>query len=297
MKAEDVKLLADLDGKMAIVRDRTRSVALRYTNGFFLYGEPGVGKSFVVLSELEAMGADYNLYNSRMTGRGLFDCLSEFPDSLHVLEDMEAIFADRMAQGVLRSAMWGQAKDGQQQRVVTWNSFKTQLRCHFTGGIIVISNRPLDDLPELKAIATRINPTHLHVTNAEAAALMRQVAAKGHQAGNLALTPVACSEVAEFIIGESLSVDRRLDLRLLVNSFADRILWEQDRAEAHWKELVKSRLHERVVAVKRSREAGMADEREIARRIKDMPRAERTAKWKELTGKSEPALYRRLSEV
>jgi hypothetical protein len=36
---------------------------------------------------------------------------------------MEAVFADRMAQGVLRSAMWGQAKDGTQQRVITWNSF------------------------------------------------------------------------------------------------------------------------------------------------------------------------------
>ena len=36
---------------------------------------------------------------------------------------------------------------------------------------------------------------------------------------------------------------------------------------------------------------------QIARRIKDMPRSERAAKWKELTGKSEPALYRRLAET
>ena len=111
MKPEDVELLANLDSKLAVVRDRTRSVALRYTTGFFLYGEGGMGKSYAVLTELDRLNADYKLHNSRMTGRGLFDALCDFPDSIHVLEDMEALFDDRMAQGVLRSALWGQAKD------------------------------------------------------------------------------------------------------------------------------------------------------------------------------------------
>jgi hypothetical protein len=210
---------------------------------------------------------------------------------------MEALYHDRQAQGVLRSALWGQVKDGRQQRVITWNSFRTALRCQFEGGIIIISNRPLADLPELNAIATRINPVQLHVSNAEAAALMRQIASRGHRTGELALTPEACAEVAEFIIEESLSADRRLDRRLLFNSFSDRLLWERREAEAHWQELVRSRLQERVVPVRRSRAASMAEEREIARGIKDMPRNERAARWTELTGKSEKALYRRLAEI
>src|SRR5947208_2683085 len=107
MKPEDVTLLAELDSKMAVIRDRTRSVALRYTTEFYLYGVGGVGKSFVVLNELERLKTDYKLHNSRMTGRGLFDALCEFPESVHVLEDIKAIFEDRMAQGVLRSALWG----------------------------------------------------------------------------------------------------------------------------------------------------------------------------------------------
>ena len=281
MKPEDVKLLAELDSKMAVIRDRTRSVALRYTTGFYLYGSGGVGKSFAVLNELERLKTDYKLHNSRMTGRGLFDALCDFPESVHVLEDMEVIFDDRMAQGVLRSALWGQVKDDRPLRVITWRSHKSDLRCQFEGGVIIISNRPLSDLPELNAIGTRINPTQLHVSNAEAAALMRQIASKGYKG----LVPDACAEVAEFLIEQSLSGDRRLDLRLLVNSFGDRLQWGQGHTEAHWKELVSSRLQERVVAAKGSRAAEMASEREVARSIKDMPRAQRAAKWQELTGK------------
>jgi hypothetical protein len=46
---------------------------------------------------------------------------------------------------------------------------------------------------------------------------------------------------------------------------------------AHWKELVGSRLQERAVAARRSRAAPLADERAVARRIKDRPRADRAA--------------------
>ena len=297
MKPEDVLLLAALDSKMAVVRDRTRSVALRYTTGFFLYGDGGVGKSFAVLNELDRLKADYKLHNSRMTGRGLFDALCDFPESIHVLEDMEAIFDDRMAQGVLRSALWGQVKDDRPVRVVTWRSHRIDLRCTFEGGVIIVSNRPLADLPELNAIATRINPTQLHISNAEAAALMRKIASDGYRKSEHRLAPEACLEVADFLIEESLSSDRRLDLRLFINSLSDRLQWGHHETEAHWKELVVSRLQEKVTPTKRSRAAEIADEREVARHIKAMPRMERAAKWQELTGKSEKALYRRLAEV
>jgi hypothetical protein len=297
MTAEDIKLLGELDSKMAVVRDRTRSVVLGYTTGFYLYGDGGVGKSYAVLSELDKLEANYKVYNSRMTGRGLFDALCEFPDSIHVLEDMEALFDDRMAQGVLRSALWGQVKDGKPLRGVTWRSHKNDLRFQFNGGVIIISNRPLSDLPELNAIATRINPTQLQVSDQEAGALMKHIASKGHQTGDRNLTPEACCEVAEFIIGEANSANRRLDLRLLVNSFGDRLQFEQNMTEAHWKELVASRMQERVCETRRSRAAQVGDERQIARLIKDLPRNERTVKWKELTNKSEAALYRRMAEI
>lgn len=52
MKPEDLKLFAELDSTMALVTGRTRSVALRHTPVFCLYGEGGVSKSCAVLSDL-----------------------------------------------------------------------------------------------------------------------------------------------------------------------------------------------------------------------------------------------------
>ena len=88
---------------------------------------------------------------------------------------------------------------------------------------------------------------------------MRNIASRGYKG----LTDKNCAEVAEFLIQQSLSSDRRLDLRLLVNSFGDRLQWEHGNAEAHWQELVTSRLQERVAIVKRS---GLADGRDVTSR-------------------------------
>jgi hypothetical protein len=105
---DDLLHLATLEGKLQIIRDRTRSVARGYRNGLYFWGEGGIGKSYSVLSELENLKAKFVLNNSRVTGRGLFDLLQDFPDLVHVLEDCESLFADRNPCGVLRSALWGQ---------------------------------------------------------------------------------------------------------------------------------------------------------------------------------------------
>jgi hypothetical protein len=103
--------------------------------------------------------------------------------------------------------------------------------------------------------------------------------------------------VANLVIDEALAVSRNLDMRIMVNSFSDQLQWEAGRTQTNWKELVTSRLEERVVPGKKEGwDARTEREREIVRSIKDMPRPERLARWVELTGLSEKALYRRLSE-
>ena len=133
LSTDDQAHLDRLDRKLMVVRDRVRSVVRGYTTGFFLYGEGGNCKSYTVVQELDRLRADYKLHNSRMTGRGLFDVLRKFPDSIHLLEDVEGLFRDPMAQGVLRSALWGRQRDGEQERLVTWNAHKTSLHFYFTG--------------------------------------------------------------------------------------------------------------------------------------------------------------------
>ena len=106
----DRRHLAALETKFQLVRDYTGQVASGYCTGLYLFGEGGIGKSHTVIRELERLKADYKLFNSRMTGRGVYNALERFPDSIHVLEDMEAIFRDRGAQGVLHAPSGASAR-------------------------------------------------------------------------------------------------------------------------------------------------------------------------------------------
>jgi hypothetical protein len=192
------KLLECLDYKLQQIRDRTRGVAEGFSNGLYLWGEGGTSKSYTVEKTLQALGKPYKLSNSRITGKGLFELLRDHPDAVHVLEDVETLFADKNSFGVLRSALWGQAgEDGYQERLVVWQTARGREEVIFTGGIILIANCSLDNLPQLRALKTRITPLHFVATNEEVAAHMRRIAAEGHRHGPYRLTPRS-SKVSAF---------------------------------------------------------------------------------------------------
>jgi hypothetical protein len=244
--AEDQRHLESYEAKLQLVRDYTRGVALGYSAGFYLHGAGGISKSFTVLGELERLGTNFKLFNSRMSGRGLFDTLHQYADAVHVLEDMERVVNDRDAQGVLRSATWSQkTKEGKQKRVVTWATARGVDSFVFNGGIIMLNNRPLDDLPELRAIQTRISYLELVVSENEVAALMRKVAGAGFHHGQQVMTPEECLTVCEFLVAESKSLLCHLDMRLLDNSFRDYLQHREGCSASHWKTLVAARLHGR----------------------------------------------------
>jgi hypothetical protein len=305
LSASAQKHLETLEGKILVIRDRTRSVALGYRTGLYLWGEGGIGKSYSVISTLDRLNADYLLNNSRLTGRGLFDLLMEYPTKLHLLEDCEPLFKDRNALGVLRSALWGQvdAQD-RQVRTVTWGTFAGRLSFVFEGGIIMIGNRPLETVPELKAIQSRIPALQLVATNQELAALMRSVSEGGfrlllQQRGLRSMSPTQCHEVCEFLIAEILPLARNLDMRFLVNAFRDYLQDQDGETLVHWKDLIRSELKQQVM-VPESQAERLARERQAALEIAALPgltAAERERLFKEKTGRSERAYRRRLLEA
>lgn len=306
LSAEDRTHLADLEQHLQLVRDRTSGVATGYATGFFLHGEGGVGKSYTVLQELERLKANYKIFNSRMTGRGLYNALEKFPDAVHVLEDMEQLAHDRGAQGVLRSALWGQRRSehGPQERLVTWTTHRMEHSFYFTGGIIMISNRPLADLPELRAVRTRISCLQFQPSEQQLRALMRRISLDGYAHEDAWLAPEQCSDVCEYVIAASIAMRRQLDMRALVSSFRDYLQWEDGSAGCHWHDLVTARLQERVIAFQREVTVGgrafrKAQEQAIAREVANATsdRDERLRLWRERTGKSEQSLYRRLQEA
>ncbi len=239
----DAMALAALERKSHLVRDLVTAVAKGYKTGLYLYGNGGLGKSYTVLTHLDQLKVRYRLYNSRMTAKGLFLALSGAKNLIHVMEDMERITKDADAQGVLRSALGTQPG---RNRVVTWTTATegTQ-RFVFRGGLILMSNRPLSDLPELRALATRIDVHRLDVTNAELEAMMRKLASEGYQPPDKdMMAPEKCLEVTEHLLRECSAIGCPLDLRLQQKSFQTYLQYADELTSCHWHDLVSASVRE-----------------------------------------------------
>jgi hypothetical protein len=303
MRPSDPEALASLEKKLHLVRDDVTAVARGFKPGFFLYGPGGAGKSFTVLRHLESLEVPYQLFNSRMTAKGLFLTLQRAPDAIHVLEDMERLTKDPDAQGVLRSSLWSQPGH---DRVVTWTTATDgPVRFVFRGGIIMISNRPLADLPELRALATRIEVYRLEVTEAELTALMRDLASKGHRVQDkLAIAPEECIKVTEYLLKECRAAGCPLDLRLQQKAFQTYLQYASDCSVSHWQDLIAASVreatchfrHEINTSSPEAKKAGRRNAlREIMATVADAKDHEEA--YMEKTGASRADYYRRKGEV
>jgi hypothetical protein len=155
----------------------------------------------------------------------------------------------------------------------------------------------------LRAIQTRIPTLQLTATNQELAALMRSVSEQGFQVllqqrDLRAMTPDQCAEVCEYLIAETHSLARNLDMRLLVNSFRDYLQYQDGQSQTHWQDLVKSELRQQAT-VPESRSQRLVRERQVALRVAALPGlsgAERERLFQEQTGTSGRGYRRRLEE-
>lgn len=304
----DLKCLERLDAKWQIVRDCTASVATGRSTGFYLFGNGGVGKSHNVIAELRRHAVPFKVFNSRMTGRGLFDTLRRYPSAIHVLEDMEHLFNERSAVGVLRSSLWGQrvpGRAGPMERLVTWTTNKTQYEFWFTGGLIFTANRPFPDRPELDAIKTRIAYLHLEVDDAEMVALMRNVALEGYASGEDVMTAEECGTVCDFVVNESIGLNRSFDMRLLTRGFNCYLQWRECDCGSDWQDFIAALVRERPVRFREppqsssKREMQKNRELQLAKELaaSELDRHERVRRFVEGTGKSPATYYRRVEQL
>jgi AraC-like DNA-binding protein len=304
LTAREEDVLRNVDRKRELLRDRTVGVARGRQTGVLVHGVGGTGKSHLVLQELKQMGVSHQLWNSHMTGRTLFDRLGEHPDDVHILDDVEQLMHDKAALGVLRSALWGNERDrdGRILRRITWNAHGRSAEVRFRGGVIMLANRHPGELPEIKAMLTRISAVEYGLTFEEMAAEMHRLALAGYAVDGYRLDSAECVEVMHFVVEECRRLHRLLDLRLLFNSFEDRLQYEQFESGCHWRDLVASRIcgYPSITAPiegKQARRGARKKELDLARELMTLPREERLKTWAEETGKSEPTLYRRLAEL
>jgi hypothetical protein len=168
----------------------------------------------------------------------------------------------------------------------------------------MLSNRPLQNLPELRALATRIAVHRLEVTDAEMRAQLRRIAKAGWARDGHKLDPEQSLEVATHVIEECRRLNWQVDLRLFDTACLTFLQWEHSLCKTNWKDLVRICIAQTVAEFreeqsKLSREEQLEAERQIVRKICEeaAERSERIRLWNERTGKSEKAWYRRLREV
>jgi hypothetical protein len=299
--AVDEEALEALEAKLQLVRDRVRGVAAGFHPGFYLWGRGGCSKSFSVEAVLKETDTPYKLSNGNITPKALFELLRDYPDIVHVLDDVEPLLLNNQSHGIVRAALWGQAGgDGRQHRVVGWHITRRKEEVEFTGGIIFIANCPLADIPQLAALAGRVHPVHFHASNREITAFMRKLAKDGHRHGADFLPPEVCAEVVDAIVDRTERLKTNLDLRIYVAACQDRLQWQAGLAERHWLDHLDARMRAQVVApIVRPGVRAQTKEAELdfLRRTAGLSPLERLDAWRRQTGKSKAALYRRLAEL
>jgi hypothetical protein len=292
----------ELMAQIKVVKDRVRAVVYGLATAFYLYGRPGTAKTYLIRTTLDALGVRYVYLAGHITPRALFDHLAENPDGILVLDDVSWIFHHDVARQILLAAL-GAPPDGSNVRVVEYRTARQTMTVRFTGGIICLSNLPLErQQDEVRAaLQDRAFVLHFDPTDEQISAMINKLADDGVRG----VPPARAREVATFLLEQCRRLRIRPSVRLFVDkALADFKLWAEGKSEVHWRDLVLSNLHQELIALHypttdRSRDEQLDAERRIAVEIASQgnSREERLRFWHERTGKSSRAYYRRLKEA
>jgi hypothetical protein len=230
--------LQEIEAQLVMIRDRLRSVCEGYSTGFYLYGPPGISKTYTVKNFLDDNSIPFEHVKSHLSGSALFDAIEENPKGVLLLDDVSAIFKEPKAVQILLAAL-GSPPDGSRVRKVPYRTARGKRVVNFTGGIVAISNLGIDEHRNgvIAALKSRVTVQMLDPTPEQVEAKVFKIAMDG-PAG---VTAEDASMVAEFLMRECRMRGTRLTIRLFVDSaLPDFRMWKDKRSEGHWEDLVRA---------------------------------------------------------
>lgn len=228
-KAEDktayVKVEKSLEDTFLAMEELVSCVALGHSNGIFISGAAGSGKTYTVLAKMAELGLEektnFVMLKGFSTARGLFDAFQNNPDKLFIIDDMDSALEDKTALNLLKSVL-----DTYPVRRVTWNKADGCESFNFTGRIIFISNITDSKSNHFKAVMTRV--LNVSVGNSREEIVARLIALMPKIAESLDDT--ARTEIKEFL-SENINNFKNVSLRLLVHIVSlykfDSIKWRK----------------------------------------------------------------------
>ena len=233
--AEECRLVNAYHHRLQLVRDRVVGVAHRHHTSVFIGGRPGTSKTYTVCEQLNKLDVPWIIQNARITAIGLFELLLEHPEHVVVLDDTPTLFKDKPALQILLAALDGHPS---QPRVISYRSKDRDDRFEFAGGVIAISNLPLNQDPLARALASRVVMLEHEVDDAMLRAFLKQLALEGHED----LSPPECLEVLEFITAETRQSALSLDVRFYFKGLNDYRQAKCGDSVCGWRDLVRSSL-------------------------------------------------------
>lgn len=284
---EEETQMTALEEKQALLAHHVRMVARKLSNGLFVAGTGGVGKSKVIGETLASEGVVPVLINSHITPLSLYQTMYEHrQEKVLWLDDCDSIYPNMAILGLLRSALWGQG-----ERVVTYTS--TQLlglpnHFDFDSRIIFTANSIPKRNEAFKAVLSRVDVFELTATNEEILEQMRELAGKGFGT----LTQQQCREVVEFI-GKA-GGTRQLSMRMYEPSL--RKVEYALVTGVDWRDLVRSQLDQlgQKEGLPKPLDSKAHDLKCMALAVEKYPASVKLQEdfWREATGKSRASFFR-----
>jgi hypothetical protein len=258
--------MKEIEAQFSLIRDRLWGVCQGHTNGFYLFGPPGISKTHTVKNFLTDKSIPFEHVQGQLTGAALFDVIEENPDGVIVLDDVSGIFQDTKAVQLLLAAL-GSPPDGSRVRKVPYRTARGKRVVNFTGGVVAISNLALDEHRNgvIAALESRVDVQKLDPTPEQVEAMIDKIAMEG-PAGVTAEDAVM---VADFLVQECRKRGTRLTIRLFVdNALRDFRMWKAGGLENHWTVLVRATVAKQFVPQRHAvRDMSVSKQMEADRRV------------------------------
>lgn len=280
-----------------LIKARAMGVARKKHVGAYISGRTGIGKTVAVRRVFDEEAVNYQYINCRLSPGGLCDAMRQSPEDIFVLDDVSSLYKNQQGLQVLLAALNGSAG---QPRKITYllKGTRKEPTFQFLGGVVAISNLPLNRDPVADAVASRVRPLEHAPSDEVIASFMRNQALKGFED----LCPTECWEVVDYVINQSKRCEYRLDLRHMEHGWQDYRLWKQGESFGiHWKELIASSMQqmvrqEELLYPQMSKKEEMELHREKVRQARKLFPKDRDRQI-EYTGLAERTFGRRLKEV